>query len=505
MSIFSKFRKEILILSLLVLFYFALRLPNLTLQPIFADEAIYIRWAQVMQAEPTLRFLPLSDGKTPLFMWSLIPLFKLIEDPLLAGRLLSVFSGFFTLIGAIFLGWKFFNKKIGLFSGLLVVITPMLVFFDRMALVDSMLAAFFIWSLIFSMLLVKYLRLDLAILLGYFLGGGLLTKSPGFFSILTLPVTILLFNFSSKKRQGRILKLFGLWVVAIATALMIYNILRLGPGFDNLNSRNQDYTFSPAEVLLEHPLDPLIPHFNDLVDWLPKMITLPILILILCGIASSVYKRNKEAGVLLAWSITPLFIEMLFLKTFTARYILFVFPPLLVVAAWGFTSIFDLVKYKFWIKFLVFLILTLPFALIFNYHLLTDPTKANLPKEERQGYLIDWTAGYGLKEIALYLSDYAKTSGKKVIVGTEGSFGTLQEGLQIYLDKNRQVVIIGGTGVISDQLYNSAKENPTFYLANRNKNAIPTQGLKVVKQYLKLKGFKGEENALTLYQLPPTN
>ena len=70
--------------------YFALRLPNLTLQPIFADEAIYIRWAQVMRAEPTLRFLSLSDGKTPLFMWAMIPFLKVFSDPLFAGRFLSV-------------------------------------------------------------------------------------------------------------------------------------------------------------------------------------------------------------------------------------------------------------------------------------------------------------------------------------------------------------------------------------------------------------------------------
>ena len=52
-------------------------------QPIFGDEAIYIRWAQIMRAEPTLRFIPLSDGKQPLYMWAIIPLLKLISNPLL--------------------------------------------------------------------------------------------------------------------------------------------------------------------------------------------------------------------------------------------------------------------------------------------------------------------------------------------------------------------------------------------------------------------------------------
>ena len=60
--------------------YAVTRLYQLTLLPVFADEAIYIRWAQVMKAESTLRFLPLSDGKQPLFMWSVIPFFKLFSD-----------------------------------------------------------------------------------------------------------------------------------------------------------------------------------------------------------------------------------------------------------------------------------------------------------------------------------------------------------------------------------------------------------------------------------------
>ena len=85
-----KHRKEACIIIGLAALYFILRLPNLTFQPIFADEAIYIRWAQVMRAEPTLRFLPLFDGKTPLFMWAMIPFLKIFHDPLFAGRFLLI-------------------------------------------------------------------------------------------------------------------------------------------------------------------------------------------------------------------------------------------------------------------------------------------------------------------------------------------------------------------------------------------------------------------------------
>ncbi len=277
-----KRQKGILILALIISLYFLLRLPNLTLQPIFADEAIYIRWAQVMRAEPTLRFLPLSDGKTPLFMWLMIPVFKFIHDPLLAGRLLSVASGFFTLLGVFFLSRKIFSTKTAFWASLLYAITPYTVFFDRMALVDSMLAGFTVWVIYFAVRLVKSLRLDVAMILGYLLGGAILTKTPGLLNLFILPFTLIGFRREKGKRHS-LVKLIILWLVAITIALISYNLLRLGSNFHMLSSRNTDYIFSPFE-LLGRPLDPFIPHFNDIADWFPKLLTWPILFCIVIGI-----------------------------------------------------------------------------------------------------------------------------------------------------------------------------------------------------------------------------
>src|ERR1035437_649181 len=97
--------------GVLVLALFALRFYHLTILPIFCDEAIYIRWAQIMKAEETLRFLPLSDGKEPLFMWIMIPFLKFIHNPLVAGRIVSVLSGLGTLVGVSFLSFLLFKDK----------------------------------------------------------------------------------------------------------------------------------------------------------------------------------------------------------------------------------------------------------------------------------------------------------------------------------------------------------------------------------------------------------
>src|SRR3989344_5311268 len=100
MKVFLKKLKTEIVIGLgILLVAVVVRIYNLTLLPVFADEAIYVRWAQVMRAEQGLRFLPLSDGKQPLFMWVMIPFLKIFSDPLFAGRFLSLLTGLSSLAG----------------------------------------------------------------------------------------------------------------------------------------------------------------------------------------------------------------------------------------------------------------------------------------------------------------------------------------------------------------------------------------------------------------------
>jgi 4-amino-4-deoxy-L-arabinose transferase-like glycosyltransferase len=510
-----KFKLGILLILIISALYFALRLPNLTLQPIFADEAIYIRWAQVMKSEPTLRFLPLSDGKTPLFMWAMMPMFKIFHDPLLAGRILSVFAGFFTLLGAIVLGWKFFKPSVGLWAGLLIAITPYIVFFDRMALVDSMLAAFSLWILIFALFLIKYPRIDLAMVLGYLLGAGIITKTPGMFNFLALPITLISFSWLGKDSSKRLIRLLLLWMLAIFIGMVIYNMLRLGPGFTSLSSRNEDYIFSPLRIF-EYPLDPFIPHIRDLADWFPKMFTLPILLASFGGILLAFFKRNLLALTIFAWAMFPLIIEMFLLKTFTTRYVLTSIAPLLFLAGYFLNWLVEFavgwLKRQREVKGIkdfasvavvpLIALIILPLPLHFNYLLLTKPEDAPLPRESRRGYFEDWTAGVGLKEIAEFLID--KTKNGNVVVGTGGYFGTLPDGLYIYLDKTPNIAVIGGKATISAQLKDAALKHQTYFVANdRDFNYVDTHELKLIKQYPKVKGPELPQDAMNLYQVFP--
>lgn len=445
-----------------------------------------------MRAEPTLRFLPLSDGKTPLFMWTLMPVLKFIEDPLFAGRFLSVISGLATMVGVFALTMRVFNIRVALWASLLYVIVPYTVFFDRMALVDSMLSAFTIWALYFILWLAKAPRLDLAMILGLLLGGAWLTKTPAVLNLFLLPASFLAFK-RVKGDQYKLVKLFLFWGVAIVIAFFMYNGLRLGPNFHLLSSRNADYVFSPLE-LVGRPLDPFIPHLRDMADWFPKLLTWPVLGLMVYGLWFMVKIKNRAGWVILAWAIIPLLLEMAFLRTFTARYLLPSIPLLLILAGYGLEKISN----EILIPFLLIILVISSFN--FNYQLLTSPPPEALPLEERKGYFEMWTAGYGFSEIAQFL--IAQKENGSVVVGTEGFFGTLPDGLYIYLDKSN-IAVVGSTATVSAQIRAATRDHLTFFVGNKE-SLDDVGGVKLIKEFPKAKPLDGRaEDATVLYQVLP--
>ncbi|MDQ3239358.1 MAG: hypothetical protein M3P33_02430, partial [bacterium] len=67
-------REKVIFVAFSLIFAIS-RLYNLSILPIFTDEAIYIRWTEIiwsvrsLENAGTLLFYPLTDGKQPLYMW----------------------------------------------------------------------------------------------------------------------------------------------------------------------------------------------------------------------------------------------------------------------------------------------------------------------------------------------------------------------------------------------------------------------------------------------------
>lgn len=484
-----------------IVLFIAFRGSYLTRIPVFVDEAIYIRWSQIMRNEPSLRFLPLSDGKQPLFMWLTMPSLKLFSDPLVAGRVVSILTGLVSLFAlSAFVYISSGNLVIAAISALIYAVLPFAIFFDRFALADSMLSAFGLTSLALGVLLVKKPRLDLALLLGGSVGLGLLTKSPAvFFYLWQLVLFIFFFDFRGKKLLSRLLRLGFLWFVVLVVSQAIYNILRLGPNFHLIGSRNLDYVFPLSEVF-KHPLNPLVGNLKSTANWLWFLFTPPLVL----ALVVSFFGKNKKLALLsLALALLPLFAQGLIAKVYTSRYVLFAVTPLILPVALGVWEVGERIK-KLWLAILIFLL----WPVILSAALVTMPEKANLPYDMRHGYLEEWTAGWGQKETANYLIERAK-QGETIIVGTDGFFGTLPDGLQIYTQGYPNITVIGGSpsiDVLPTSLTDSLKDqkNTVYLVANKSRIKLPPSELarlELIAEYKKPTRLDGTNESLVFYRL----
>jgi len=411
--------KPILLIVFVCIFFLFSRIHNLVSLPIFGDEAIYIRWAQIIKSVDTLRFIPLTDGKQPLFMWLNAVVLRLIADPLASGRIISVFAGLGTII-------VLFLISNSLIPPLIYVLLPLTFFFDRLATADNLLSFFGVLALYFSLCLAKKPRLDLSLILGLVLGLAWLTKSPAIYFVVLGLLTFVIYNPKNIKKVY-------LPLLSAFVAFCIYNILRLGPQFAQIALRNRDYVWSLSEIL-HHPFDPLIPHIKDIFHIYSYYISLPILLSpLFYFIFRKSIKFDRTFFVFLFWFILPLIANAAMAKVFTARYILFVLPPLILIFSYFLKPLFT--KKYFIIFFLLFIS-----NLWRIYQISFNPQNLKLPSTET-GYISGWTSGWGIKDTANYLISRSKVV--NVIVGTEGYFGTLPDGLQIYTNNIPQLTVFG--------------------------------------------------------------
>ena len=205
--------------------YFVSRLINLTSIPIFTDEAIYLRWSQIISGDLRYLYLPLTDGKPPLFIWLVAIGMKIapLLDPLWVGRATTVSLGVVGVLGIYFTSHQLFkNKLVSQISTFFYLISPFSFFYDRFNLTDSLLAAIGTWSLGLGVMLVHTLKVKIAIILGIVIGLGLWTKSPALEFFLLLPSLIVLLDYKKVDWKKQIVRYAILLGVVFVVSRFIY-------------------------------------------------------------------------------------------------------------------------------------------------------------------------------------------------------------------------------------------------------------------------------------------
>lgn len=463
-KVITKYRFEIILGFVFASIFFLTRLIHITQMPIFTDEAIYLRWAQIAKNDASWRFISLTDGKQPLFVWLTMVAMRFVSDPLLAGRLVSTCAGFLTMAGMGFLGNELFqSRRAGFFSALLYLISPFALIYDRMALMDTLVGTFAVWGLYLAILLIKNLRLDVALILGAVLGGGVLTKTSGFFNIYLLPFTILLFNWKGKRRAVGLVKWIFLAILAVVISQLLYGILRLSPWFHMVAQKDATFVY-PLHEWVVHPFTFFWGNLQGLFDWLKIYLTGPILILVF-GSLVSIIKNPKEKVLLFIWFLLPFVALALFGKVLYPRFIFFMSLPLGVLGAAFLGELFGWLKKK--ILFLAVILAVFAYPLFFDWQILFHLYQAPMPSSDRGQYLNDWPAGGGVKEAVEFFQGQAQQG--KIAIYTEGTFGLLPYSFELYLVDHPNVKLQGIWPLekIPQEVLESAKEHPTFLVTNQ--------------------------------------
>ena len=557
MRLLACYKWEIFIFFFIILFFFASRLYNLNSLPIFTDEAIYIRWAQIAKQDAAWRFISLTDGKQPSFVWLTMIMIRFIEDPLLAGRLVSVAAGFFAMIGLFFLGKELFkNRWIGLASSFLYIVFPMALVYDRMALYDSLVGMFMIWSSYVGILLVKTTRLDIALLLGMIMGGGALTKTSAFFSMPLLFSSALLLDWRNKIWKSYLLRWITLALLSIILAFGYYSVLRLSPFFHTISEKNSIFAY-PLSEWIQHPTLYVFSNLRGLFDWLLTYYTLPLFLLvigafliskkddaksfwilgktfgvflIILGIVDSLkYLTNvrvepllyfpflfftllmismyvsfirkydfwREKTFLIVWFLAPFVYLAFFGRTIYPRFILFMAIFLLPLAAFSLITLYQRINNKALGAAMLVFLLFLP--LRSDFFILTNFARSPIPRLDLDQYSNQWPAGGGVRQIIAFLQEQALK--EKIYVASEGTFGSLPTyAVEIYLGDRTNVEKRGIWPVpqdIPEDLLKRAKTMPVYFIFNQTQTPPPGWPIRLIVRYQK--GVEG--SYISLYQV----
>ncbi len=455
----------------LILGFFFSRFWNLTNLPVFADEAIYIRWAQVAFHQPEqYLFLSMLDGKPPLHIWLMAPFVTIPWlDPLWMGRCISVLLGLVT-IGVMYkivqtLGGK---KEEQFWMLVVMIITPFWFLFGRMALTESLINLCFAFTLWWALQAVIEKKRRAILMYGLGLGIALWTKTNTLFFIPLLALLPFLFDTFTVRTWKKFLRTHFVYYFGIIVGLGIFSLLKFSPLFPSLFTRSVDYTFTFSALLHGEWKYVLFTSWPRTLLWVGFYMT-PFLLCFLF------FRKASWKFVFLS------FLYMLPLVTFGkvlySRYFYPVLIPFSIALAFAIPAALHSRHKNLAKKLLVLYVAT---SLVFIGITLVNANQTPFMKEDTAQYLTEWSSGHGIVQVRDFLLEELEKREQNhdtapIYVATEGYFGTLPDGLLLYFDASKYAgkIEIHGIGEpireFSSELLDRTQRQPVYVVVNQDR------------------------------------
>jgi len=330
------------------------------------------------------------------------------------------------------------------------------------------------------------------ILSGVVFGAALLTKIPALLAVPALSLSILFAVHSRKEFLARTIA-FGLTVCG---GIALFGLLILSPAFPQLFSRGGDFLFPLQSILFEGLWKDTLASIPNYLYTFFVYLTPAISIL---NVSSLFIKKNQPRSHLLFWSGIIFLLPIMLMGRV-------VYPRYLFPAALFFTLNAALILDYFieWfqskkasisgaligISLALLLANTVATSGMFLYYFIVDTNQLPFVSADREQYLTEWSSGHGITQTVSLINSIAET--QKVAVATEGSFGTLPDGIMIYLHRrNVSNIFVDGIGfplkAITPQFLSKTTDFERFLLvANSDRIAtseLDTASMELLAEY----------------------
>jgi 4-amino-4-deoxy-L-arabinose transferase-like glycosyltransferase len=473
----------------LVTLALSIRIFNLLALDPFGDEVTWLRWTldYFDPREPSSYWTPLDDeGRPPLFFWLLALTTTLDPNAFVGGRLAAALTSGATAGVLYVIGTRLFSRGVGLLAGLLWAVLPFGVLFGRLASSDDAL-------LTLCMGLVIWASINLArrpsFASGAMCGGALalavLSKTLGLLA-LAVPLCALLTLSIRPSRDKLIQSALGAFLalsVGVSPLLpWASSVLEKADGHADLEMEQRAGGGPKHDTAYR-----IEQNLEDTAAYYLTYLGAPLLALATGALAVGAARRERSVwflGLALAVGVTPI---VVLTTTLYSRYLLAFSLPMYVLAglsmcrAWSlFSRGLARLQLGSWPRAAVSGAAVCLALAVFGPRLaltaaiITDPSRAQLPADDRWRYFDHRWALVGLDEHVAYLTEASKRGPITVVQprdAPEYRFELPYDALRFYLRGAANIAfddIPPIRGETSDRVFQTIarSQRPTYLILN---------------------------------------
>jgi 4-amino-4-deoxy-L-arabinose transferase-like glycosyltransferase len=348
----------------------------------------------------------------------------------------------------------------------LCVVLPFFLVHDAIGIIEPLVTLVMAGALYLQVELARRPDLKVGILLGLVLAAGILTKENTKPALALVPLSLLCFDWSPADRRRRLTVWLGGVVIAAGMVLGAMLLLRsssIYPLYEASRKRPLIYTVRTFDDVLAHPFAELGRSWAVYRPALTGYVTIPLLAVAVAGAVLGLRRRLRLTALLVAWIAVPFATSLLFSALPYPRHIMYLMPPIVVLAAYALVEGARLVRSvmaprRATAAAAAVVGLVLAPGLLLDARVLADPGSARYPGLDDVQYVTGTGAGSVWPDVADTIRRRGR--GRRVVLLTSRSYSQV---LEMLLGPDRRYVFVSGRSPLADRAQFDLDDDIPFY------------------------------------------